>query len=228
VRRDAQTEMSQVTPRRAGANKINLQELWQESVAAAKQQLSPEGALTGGCRELQAGLGSFLSLCHEHGVKVGPWRLTHVVPELAFGDHPTYGVMSLAHWAGKAGKTWRLGIGLFLGRGPGKPRDLAVKLSAFNGEPSVIDQLILLRPSDDVAITGKSKSLWAEAETKGQHMRIEALDLGSFAMLYAFPRFLTALTESQEEAQPLPNLADFLQDQCGTLLEQLCMPVPKE
>jgi hypothetical protein len=141
-------------------SKTNLLELWKEECSAALVKLSPEGALTGAARELQSGLGSFLGTAHEHGVKLGPWRLTHVVPELSFGDHPTYGMISLAHWAGKAGKTWRLGIGLFLGRGPGKPRDLAVKLAAFDGEPCVLDQLILLRPSDDVAITGKSKTLW--------------------------------------------------------------------
>ena len=102
--------------------KINLLDLWTDAVTTAKAKLAPEAALTGASRELQAGLGALLATCHEHGVKVGPWRLTHVVPELSFGDHPTYGVLSLAHWAGKAGKTWRLGIGLFLGRGPGKPR----------------------------------------------------------------------------------------------------------
>ena len=162
-------------------------------------------------------------MCHEHGVKIGPWRLTHVVQELNFGDHPTYGVLSLAHWAGKAGKTWRLGIGLFLGRGPGKPRDLAVKLNAFDGEPCVLDQLILLRPSDDTSITGKSKTLWDEAAGKGQLCRLESLDLDRFAWLYAFPRWLSAVTESQD-SQPMPNLADFLQDHLQLLIQQLCLP----
>ncbi|MFT3881907.1 MAG: hypothetical protein QM703_19915 [Gemmatales bacterium] len=203
--------------------KTNLLELWKEEVASAKAKLSPEGALTGASRELQTGLGSLLNMCHEHGVKIGPWRLTHVVQELNFGDHPTYGVLSLAHWAGKAGKTWRLGIGLFLGRGPGKPRDLAVKLNAFDGEPCVLDQLILLRPSDDTSITGKSKTLWDEAAGKGQLCRLESLDLDRFAWLYAFPRWLSAITESQE-GQPLPNLADFLQDHLQPLIQQLCLP----
>jgi len=208
--------------------KINLLDLWNDAVTAARAKLAPEGALTGASRELQSGLGSFLAACQEHGVKVGPWRVTHVVPELSFGDHPTYGVMSLAHWAGKAGKTWRLGIGLFLGRGPGKPRDLTVKLSAFDGEPCVLDQLVLLRPSDDTAITGKSKTLWDEATGKGQHARLEPFDLSHFAVLSAFPRWLTSVSEAQEPGQPLPNIADFLQEHCGSLLEQLSMPIPKE
>lgn len=203
--------------------KTNLLELWRDECAAAVVKLSPEGALTGAARELQSGLGCFLNACHEHGVKLGPWRLTHVVPELSFGDHPTYGMISLAHWAGKAGKTWRLGIGLFLGRGPGKPRDLAVKLASFEGEPCVLDQLILLRPSDDVAITGKSKTLWDEATNQGRICRLEALDLDRFAWLYAFPRWLSAISENQE-ATPVPNLADFLQDQMQELIKQLCLP----
>lgn len=203
--------------------RTNLLELWKDECAAAVIKLSPEGALTGAARELQSGLGCFLNACHEHGVKLGPWRITHVVPELSFGDHPTYGMISLAHWAGKAGKTWRLGIGLFLGRGPGKPRDLAVKLAAFDGEPCVLDQLILLRPSDDVAITGKSKTLWDEASSQGRICRVEALDLDRFAWLYAFPRWLSMISENQENT-PVPNLADFLQDQMQELIKQLCLP----
>lgn len=212
------------SPAGGSSSKVNLLDLWKEECASALVKLSPEGALTGAARELQAGLGSFLAACHEHGVKMGPWRLTHVVPELNFGDHPTYGVVSLAHWAGKAGKTWRLGIGLFLGRGPGKPRDLAVKLTAFDGDPVVLDQLVLLRPSDDIAITGKSKTLWDEAAGQGRICRVEALDLDRFAWLYAFPRWMSAIVENQDGA-PAPNLADFLQDQMQELIRQVCLPI---
>src|SRR5262249_60626588 len=67
----------------------NPGELWQPQLRAARRKLEPEGALTGATRELQGGLGTFLQFCHEHGVKVGPWRLQHVVGELSFGDHPT-------------------------------------------------------------------------------------------------------------------------------------------
>src|SRR5262249_24493914 len=74
----------------------NLSELWEQELRTARRKLEPEGALTGATRELQAGLGSFLQICHEHGVKVGPWRLQHVVGELTFGDHPTYGVVTIA------------------------------------------------------------------------------------------------------------------------------------
>lgn len=200
-------------------------ELWEQEQRAARRKLEPEGALTGATRELQAALGSFLQVCHEHGVKVGPWRLQHVVPEWTFGDHPTYGAISIAHWACKDGQPWKVGIGLFLGRGAGKPRDLEIKLAAMDQAPAVIDHLILLRPEDDLTLSGKSKSLWQESERKGRHARIEALSLESFAMLYSFPRWLATLTDSLSEGTPLPNLADLIQDRAERLLEQVCMPV---
>ena len=49
--------------------------------------------------------------------------------------------------------------------------------------------------------------------------------LEQLAGLYAFPRWLTALSESLPPGQALPNLADVLQEQCEKLLEQVCMPV---
>lgn len=201
-------------------------EAWEHAVQAAHATLSPEGSLTGATRELQAGLGSFLQTCHEHGVKVGPWRLQHVVPEWTFGEHPTYGVITIAHWVCKDGQPWKVGIGLFLGRGAGKPRDLEMKLSALDATPTVIDHLILLRPDDDIALSGKSKTLWQEAERRGRHARLEPVSLDHFAMLYGFPRWLTALGEGLPANQPLPNLADLIQDRCEKLLEQVCMPVP--
>jgi hypothetical protein len=205
---------------------VNLAELWDQEMNAARQQLEPEGALTGATRELQAGLGAFLQICHEHGVKVGPWRLQHTVGEWTFSEHPTYGVIGIGHWACKDGQPWKVGIGLFLGRGPGKPRDLETKLAALEVTPAVIDHLILLRPADDLTLTGKSKTLWQEAERRGRHARLEAVGLDGFATLYGFPRWLAALREALPEGQPLPNLADLLQERCEKLLEQVCMPCP--
>ncbi|HEY8503021.1 MAG TPA: hypothetical protein VIL46_00465, partial [Gemmataceae bacterium] len=189
-----------------------LVELWEQEQRAALRKLEPEGALTGATRELQAGLGAFLQVCHEHGVKVGPWRLQHVVPEFAFGEHPTYGVVTIAHWACKDGPPWKVGIGLFLARAAGKPKDLEVKLASMESEPAVIDHLILLRPEDDLTLSGKSKSLWQEAERRGRHARLEPVSLEGFAMLYSFPRWLAAVTEELPEGQPLPNLAGIIQE----------------
>ena len=204
---------------------VSLSEAWDQEMRAARRKLEPEGALTGATRELQAGLGKFLQTCQEHGVKVGPWRLSHVVAEWAFGDHPTYGVISIAHWVCKDGQPWKVGVGLFLGRGSAKPRDLGTKLAALEMEPAAIDHLILLRPEDDPALSGKTKALWQEAERRGRHARLEALDLDAFAVLYGFPRWLAAVTEALPAGQTLPNLADLIQERCERLLERLCMPV---
>ncbi len=219
------TSVPDPLPGPSTGNGASLADLWDQELRAARRKLEPEGALTGATRELQSGLGAFLQLCHEHGVKVGPWRLHHVVGEWTFGEHPTYGVMAIAHWVCKDGQPWKVGIGLFLGRGPAKPRDLSTKLSALEVEPSVIDHLILLRPEDDLAMSGKSKALWQEAERRGRHARLEPVALDAFAALSALPRFVATLTEAMPEGQPLPNLADLLQEKCEKLLEQVCMPV---
>jgi len=203
----------------------SLTELWDQEQRAARRKLEPEGALTGATRELQAGLGAFLSICHEHGVKVGPWRLQHVVPEFTFGEHPTYGAVTIAHWACKDGQPWKVGIGLFLARGAGKPKDLEVKLGAMEINPVMVDLLILLRPEDDLTMTGKSKTLWQDAERRGRNARLEAASLDNFAQLYSFPRWLAAVRESLPEGTPLPNLADIIQEKAEKLLEQVCMPV---
>ncbi|MFM7150195.1 MAG: hypothetical protein ACKO23_10165, partial [Gemmataceae bacterium] len=170
-------------------------------------------------------LGTFLRICHEHGVKVGPWRMQHVVPEFSFGEHPTYGVLSLAHWICRGGQPWKVGVGLFLGKGPAKPKDLGIKFSSLDLKPSVVDHLILLRPEEDLTLTGKSKSLWQEAERKGCHARLEPVALDAFALLYAFPRVIASIEEGLSEGQNLPNLADFIQENAEKLLQQVCMPI---
>lgn len=219
------TTTSPVAATPAALTQEALLELWEQEQRAARRQLEPEGALTGATRELQAGLGAFLTICHEHGVKVGPWRLQHVVPEWTFGEHPTYGAVTLAHWACKDGQPWKLGLGLFLARGAGKPKDLEVKLSVMATEPVLVDYLILLRPEDDLTLTAKSKSLWQDAERRGKHARLEPVSLDGFAQLYSFPRWLAVVRESLPAGAPLPNLADLIQQKCEKLLEQVCMPM---
>ncbi len=220
--------MNMVQPRtesaRPNLSNAALAEMWDQEFRAARRKLDPDGSLVGATREVQAGVGAFLAACHEHGVKVGPWRLQHVVPEWAFGEHPTYGVVTLAHWACKDGQPWKVGIGLFAAKGAGKPKDLEIKLSVMDTKPVVVDHLILLRPEDDLSISGKSKTVWTDAEKKGHHARLEAVSMDAFAQAYSFPRWLAAVRESLPEGAPMPNLADLIQDKCERLLEQVCMP----
>jgi hypothetical protein len=226
------TETTKVTtqtpaPATRSAEKADLTALtesWNHEMRCSLEKLSPDGALTGATRELQLGLGALLRTCHEHGVKVGPWRLQHVVNEFAFGEHPTYGIITIAHWNTRDGQPWKVGIGLFLARGAGKPRDMETKLGALKLDPPAIDHLILLRPDDDASLTGKSKTLWQAAEKAGMRARIEAMSIENYAILYGFPRWLAAVNESLPNGQALPNLADLLQEKCERLLEQICMP----
>jgi hypothetical protein len=222
IRAEAPVETTTAT---GNLTPAGMAELWAQEERAALRKLMPDGALTGATREIQAGLGAFLQACHEYGVKVGPWRLQHVVPEYTFGDHPTYGIISIAHWACKDGQPWKVGVGLFLAKSAGKPRDLEVKLAAMDAEPPVIDHLILMRPEDDLALTGKSKTVWQDAEKNGKHARLEPMTPEALGTLYSFPRWIAAMKEALPEGQPLPNLADLIQDRCEKLLEQVCMPV---
>src|SRR5262249_31539845 len=222
-----ESPVSSATPKAPPSSRSNVMigELWEQEIQSARAQLAPDCGLTGATRELQAGLGSFLQLCHEHGVKVGPWRLQHVVPEWSFGDHPTYGVVTIAHWACKDAQPWKVGIGLFLARGAGKPKDLEVKLSVMDVQPVMVDHLILLRPEEAPALPGRGKSLWQAAGRRGRPPRLEPASLDGFAQLYSFPRWLAAVRESLPEGTPLPNLADVIQEKCEQVLPQLCMPV---
>ncbi len=118
-----------------------------------------------------------------------------------------------------------MGLGLFLARGAGKPKDLEVKLAVLDTEPAVVDLLVLLRPEDDIATTGKSKTLLADAERRGQHTRLEPVVARRIRADVRFPRWLAAVRESLPAGIPLPNLADIIQEKCEKLLEQVCMPV---
>ena len=100
-------------------------------------------------------------------------------------------------------------MGLFLGRSAAKPKDLGIKLSALEADPPMLDTLILLRPEDDLGLSGKSKTLWQEAEKRGRHARLEAVSLDAFAVLYGFPRWLTAVTEGLPDGTPFSEVVEI-------------------
>ena len=72
-------------------------------------------------------------------------------------------------------------------------------------------------------LDAKGNVAFADHVTLTDKMREGALD--GFAALYGFPRWLSSLTETLPQGQPLPNLADLLQEKCERLLQQVCMPV---
>lgn len=204
---------------------LDLIELWDLEMRSAARQLEPEGAVTGATRELQAGLGILLRLVNDHGLRVGPWRLQHVVEGFEFGEHPTYGVVSIGHWACQGGKPWRVGVGLFLGRGQGKPKDLITKFQCLHFDPAVVDHLILLRPEDDMILQGKSKQIWQEMEKDGHGLRLEPLGKQNIHLMYALPRIIATASEARPCSGVISDISTMLGDRYEAFLRQLCMPV---
>ena len=157
----------------------SLAELWDQEQRAARRKLEPEGALTGATRELQAGLGAFLQVCHEHGVKVGPWRLQHVVarvdlrraPDLRRRHDRPLGLQGRPAVEGRHRPV--PGPRRRQAEGPGNQAR-----RRWRSSRRCIDHLILLRPEDDLALTGKSKTLWQDAERRGRHARLEPVSAG--------------------------------------------------
>mgnify|MGYP003346155930 FL=1 len=118
-----------------------------------------------------------------------------------------------------------MGVGLFLGRGQGKLKDLSVKLACLDFDPPLVDHLILLRPEDDLILSGKSRQLWQETERRGKHARVEAVSNDGFALCYALPRIHSTASETHDAEEVRGHLANMIQEKAERFLRQLCMPV---
>lgn len=201
----------------------NFEEQWHQEVRAARRRLAPVGSLAAAAGELQAGLARWLQRCQELGVEQDDWRIESVLDAVPVGDHPSHGLLSIVHWA-KGAEIQRVGIGLWLGRGIAKPRDLETKLRVFESEPCPIDHLILVRPADDARLTGKTGQAWSAAVERHWSVRLELADLDDFAKLHSYPRWAHLLGEAQLPPSAMSKLAQFLANETGGILQRLSLP----
>jgi hypothetical protein len=144
--------------------------------------------------------------------------------QLQVGDHPSYGALTVIEWSNGSNEVRRIGIGLWLGRGVGKPRDLEVKLSVFSQPQPPIDHLILFRPSDDARLSGRSQTAWDSAVAAGHSLRLESVDLDVFAKLHAFPRWMQQVQDAYPEGEAPERVYVFLAEQTEGIMLRLGLP----
>jgi hypothetical protein len=201
----------------------DLRERWDQEVRSSERKLKPVGALAAATLEIQGGLCRWLQICKQLGVEQDDWRLEHVIEHVQTGDHPTYGSLTLLEWATSTNERQTVAIGLWLGRGVGKPKDLETKLCVFDGD-SKVDHLILFRPADDSRVSGRSQTVWDEALGRGMSLRLETVDLNALARLHAFPRWLQQLQDTFG-ADAIPEHAYvFLAEQTEDVMIRLGLP----
>jgi hypothetical protein len=218
----------QATPRTADDEERiwdELRDRWSQDVRAAERKLKPVGSLSAATAEIHGGLGRWLQVCRMLGVEQDEWRLVGVRDHVQVGDHPVYGGLTLLEWRNPANEVRTLGVGLWLGRGVGKPRDLEAKLAAFQKSPPIVDHLILFRPTDDVRLSGRSQTLWDEALAKGRSLRLEAVELEALAKLYAFPAWMQQLQDSFPNGAAPEHAYVFLAEQTEDVMLRLGLPV---
>jgi hypothetical protein len=101
---------------------------------------------------------------------------------------------------------------------------LEVKLGVFRQSPALVDHLILLRPADDVRLSGKTQEAWDAAVAAGSSLSMAPVDLETFAKLYAFPRWMQEVSERYSETGVPAEVYEFLANQTGGILELLALP----
>jgi hypothetical protein len=214
-----------------------LQPRWDNAVARAARRLesAPHGSLAG---ELHAGFSRWLGAIADQAGSLGPihvdgvdWSLTGVDSGITFGDHPTFGLLTVGHWRRVSdGDVHRVGIGLVLAARSGMPRDLAVKLSAVKVRPAVADQFVVLWPARDTEFepsdlpTG-SRKVWDEQAPVGV-VRLHGLPTGDIAWLLAFNEWVNETSELARPGWPDGAVRQFFLPRTRPLLERL-VPRPK-
>jgi hypothetical protein len=207
----------------AGGSADSLEDRWFHEVRSAERKLKPVGSLAGANAEIHGALARWLHLCRSLGVEQDHWQMSAIEDQVQIGSHPNYGSLLVIEWQKGAEKV-RVGVGLWLGRGVGKPRDLETKLGVFAMSPTIIDHLILLRPADDVRLSGKTQASWEAAIAAGHRMTLQGVDLATFARLYAFPRWMQGVQETHATGQIPASVYEFLAKETGPILELLSLP----
>jgi hypothetical protein len=201
-----------------------LRDRWSQDVRAAERKLKPVGSLSAATAEIHGGLARWLQVCRLLGVEQDDWKLVAVRDHVQVGDHPVYGALTVLEWRNEADEVRNLGVGLWLGRGVGKPRDLEAKLAVFKKAPPICDHLILFRPNDDLRLSGRSQTLWDEALAHGCSLRLEGVDIDALAKLHAFPAWMQLLQDSYPNGEAPEHAYVFLAEQTEDVMLRLGLP----
>jgi hypothetical protein len=213
--------MPMVTAGAGERSEVDLLELWRQEVRASERKLKPVGAMAGATAELHAGLVRWLELNRDSGAAAVDRTLAGVRDPGTIGDHPGYGSVVTLEWRGRtAART--VAVGLWLGRGVGKPRDLEVKLKVF--EHPGADRLVLLRPEDDVRLSGRTQTVWGDALAGGRNVELEPVGLDRLSRLHALPRWWQQATEAMGGGAPPPEVVAAVLAETRPLLERLAWP----
>jgi hypothetical protein len=211
-----------------------LKPKWDYGVARAVRRLetAPRSSLAG---ELHAGLGRWLTMVVSGGENTetidlagsaSEWKLIRAEPGITFGDHPTFGLLTVGHWRRVAdGMARRVGIGLILGAGSSMPRDVAMKLSVGRIRPPVADELIILWPDRDTEfdpcdLPPASRKVWEE-QAPGCIATLRGLPTADMAWLLAFHDWANETVELVQPSWPDQASRRFLLARTGLVLEGL-------
>lgn len=201
-----------------------LQRDWEEALAAARRRLQAARRTTLS-PELHAGFGRWLELLV--GREVRGWQLGDVRSAVTYGEHPTFGVVTLAHWT-RAGATRRVALGAILGAGRSMPKDLEIKLAIFTQRPPIADELAVFWPSADGSIQpaqlpAATRHVW-EQHAPQHPVSLAPLPLSDFAWLLGFPEWISA----HASATPPDELQAFVAQRTEYLLADCAPHQPAE
>jgi hypothetical protein len=193
-----------------------LQRGWEEAAATWRRRLETTRRASL-AQPLHASLGRWLELLANQEVR--GWKLTEAKSAAPFGDHPTFGLVTLAGWRANDGRSCRVALGPILGEGRSMPKDLQTKLSIFLQRPSIADQLVVLWPVTEGAIDARqlppaTRQVWEQRDPE-RSVAICALTVPDFAWLLGFPQWLALHAEESGAEQ----LRRFVLDRTAYLLE---------